>query len=123
MRPRSEIVGNPRVRKLPSSPFGMEMVELNGKTGRMHVAFSADEDGWEHVSVSPIGSKYESKAPCPTWRQMSEVRDVFWAPDELVLQLHPPEAEYFHGPGFDTNILHLWRPVGGDWSKLGEKEA
>jgi hypothetical protein len=51
---------------------------------------------------------------------MCEVKRAFWGDDEMVVQIHPTEDKFFHGPTFDTNILHLWRPADGDWSKLEE---
>lgn len=39
--------------------------------------------GWEHVSVS-----FASR--CPTWDEMCEVKDIFWTPEECVVQYHPP---------------------------------
>lgn len=55
--------------------------------------------GWEHVSVS-----FQNR--CPTWEEMSAVKDAFWLPDETVYQVHPPLAEYVsHYP----YALHLWR--------------
>lgn len=118
MRPRSEILGNPRLKKLPDS-LGFEACEIRTRTGVVQVLFGEDEEGWEHVSVSPKGSKRERVQPCPTWNQMCEVKDVFWGPEEGVVQFHPPEEHYLHGICDDTNILHLWKPKDDDWSKLG----
>lgn len=118
MRPRNEIARNPRVKMLPDS-LGIDACEIRTHEGVVQVIFSTDEDGWEHVSVSPKGSKRERVQPCPTWRQMCEVKDVFWDKEEGVVQFHPPEKHYIHGIGDDTNILHLWKPADNDWSKLG----
>ena len=120
MRPRAKIVGNYRY-KAKGTAFGNEMCEVNTHEGPVLCAWGADEDGWEHVSVSPRGSKRESVKPCPTWRQMCDVKRLFWRDDEMAVQLHPAEDDYFHGPTYDTNILHLWRPCDGDWSRLNEK--
>lgn len=123
MRPRSEIIANPRVRN-PRTLLGIDACDMTARGGRLLVTFSANEDGWEHVAVSPAGSKSDAVQPCPTWEQMCDVKRAFWGDGEMVLQLHPPESEYFHGPGgMSTNILHLWRPCGGDWARLGEKET
>lgn len=121
MRKRSTILSDPRVRKLPTR-LGIDMVEFNGRHGTYHCAFCADEEGWEHVSVSPVGSKYDVAQPCPTWDQMCEVKRLFWDDDEMAVQLHPPESQYLHGIVASTNILHLWRPADGGWSLLDEKE-
>jgi hypothetical protein len=57
--------------------------------------------GWEHVSVS-------CQNRTPTWEEMCAVKDMFWEPDELVVQYHPREVDYVnHHP----HCLHLWRPM------------
>lgn len=57
--------------------------------------------GWEHLSVSPY-----KKRILPTWDDMCILKDIFWKPDEAVLQIHPPAAEYVNNV---ENCLHLWR--------------
>lgn len=119
MRSKSEILRNPRLEKLPDV-MGFEACRVRTRTGIVTVLFGFDEDGWEHVSVSPIGSKYECDQQCPTWSQMCEVKNIFWKPKESVMQFHPAEEHYLHGLYADTNILHLWRPRDGDWSILNK---
>ena len=58
--------------------------------------------GWEHVSVS-------RKDRCPTWAEMCQVKDLFWEPEDRVVQYHPPQSEYVNDHPF---CLHLWRPIG-----------
>ena len=73
------------------------------KTNRQTVlVIASDEGGWEHVSVS-------REDRCPTWAEMCEVKDIFFAPDEVVVQFHPARSEYVN---FHRYCLHLWRPVG-----------
>ncbi len=55
---------------------------------------------WEHVSVSLPNR-------CPNWPEMSFVKDLFWEPEELVLQFHPPRSRYVSIHQF---CLHLWKP-------------
>ena len=57
--------------------------------------------GWEHVSVS-------RKNRCPNWPEMAHVKQVFFKPDETVMQLHVPEEEHIN---LHNNCLHLWRPL------------
>lgn len=57
---------------------------------------------WEHISVSAQGR-------CPTWEEMNWVKDLFWEPEECVLQFHPPRSVYVNRCPF---ALHLWKPVG-----------
>jgi len=96
--------------------------EFRVKTGRMA---STDEDGnnglfiipakrykiiviisqdpiWEHVSVSLSNKR------TPNWKEMCAIKDVFWDPEDYVMQLHPPESEYVNN---HAHCLHLWRPV------------
>src|SRR4051812_7644158 len=46
-----------------------------------------DNLNWEHVSVS-------CKNRCPNWKEMCFVKDLFWAEDEVVMQLHPAKRNY-----------------------------
>lgn len=61
------------------------------------------EGGWDHVSVSVM------KKPdrCPTWAEMCFVKDLFWPPEEAVVQFHPPKSQHV---SFHDWTLHLWRP-------------
>lgn len=56
---------------------------------------------WEHVSVSLVDR-------CPTWNEMSFVKDLFWLPTETVIQIHPPKLQHINYHEF---CLHLWRNV------------
>lgn len=66
---------------------------------------ASDEMGWDHVSVS-IGGKKR----LPTWTEMCFVKDLFWAPEEIVVQYHPARADYIN---FQGQTLHLWKPNPG----------
>jgi hypothetical protein len=57
---------------------------------------------WEHVSVSTFQR-------CPTWEEMCFVKEIFWDPEDTVMQLHPPRSEWVNNMPY---CLHLWRPVG-----------
>lgn len=56
--------------------------------------------GWDHVSIS-------SKGRTPIWNVMVTVKDIFFNPDEVVMQLHPAKSNYVN---VDEHCLHLWRP-------------
>jgi len=73
--------------------------EVDGPFRPLTIIFS-DGEGWEHVSVS-------TKGRCPNWQEMCFVKDLFWAPDDVVMQLHPARSEYVNNHEF---CLHLWRP-------------
>jgi len=57
-------------------------------------------NGWEHVSVS-------GKRRSPNWPEMCFVKDLFWYPDEAVVQFHPARKEYVN---YHPHCLHLWKP-------------
>ena len=59
-----------------------------------------DPEACEHVSISLADRT-------PTWEEMKRVKDLFWRPDETVLQFHPARAEYVNAMAF---CLHLWKP-------------
>lgn len=68
------------------------------------MVIASDSIGWEHVSVSMPDR-------CPTWKEMCLIKDLFWDPEDTVIQYHPAESEYVNNHPF---CLHLWRPVGLD---------
>lgn len=57
--------------------------------------------GWEHVSSSLPDR-------CPTWEEMCAVKDLFWTPEDCVMQLHVPVVDYVNCHPF---TLHLWKPI------------
>lgn len=59
-----------------------------------------DPQAWEHVSLSLADRT-------PSWEDMARVKDLFWRPDETVLQYHPKRAAYVNAMEF---CLHLWKP-------------
>ena len=95
---------------------------LNLRNCKKTMTFVASHDvtpegrKWEHVSVSYHGELTKT----PSWAEMCAVKDVFWNAEEEVHQIHPKESQYVHSVGHaanpKSNILHLWRPVGG-WSE------
>ncbi len=66
---------------------------------------TADHDiglqSWEHVSVSC------ERRP-PNWQEMCFTKDLFWDPEECVVQFHPPKSQYVN---CHPHCLHLWRPL------------
>lgn len=95
---------------------GAFMIKL--RLSQTAFVIASDGGGWEHVSVSRTDR-------CLTWDEMCQVKEMFWGPDDCVLQFHPPEAEYVNN---HPHCLHLWRPIGvnfpmPDSSMVGVKEA
>ena len=57
--------------------------------------------GWEHVSIN----RWDRDS---TWKEMCELKEIFWKDDEAVMQIHPPKSEYVDNL---EHCLHLWRPI------------
>lgn len=72
--------------------------------GRSFFVIASDGGGWDHVSVSPCNRKRQS---CPTWDEMCAIKDMFFEPEETVVQYHPPKSDYVNNHPY---CLHLWRP-------------
>jgi len=64
---------------------------------------ASDGEGWEHVSVGLQG-----RSIVPSWDIMCQVKDLFWDPEDCVVQFHPPRSQYVN---YHPGVLHLWRPV------------
>lgn len=75
--------------------------------GRRLRCIASDGGGWEHVSVSVQQGR---RVRVPTWEEMCRIKDAFWGPEDVVMQLHPRRSEYVD---CETHTLHLWRPSGG----------
>lgn len=58
--------------------------------------------GWDHVSISPKRKRY-----IPTWEEMCKLKEMFFYPEETVIQYHPAESQHINQM---SNCLHLWRP-------------
>lgn len=56
---------------------------------------------WEHVSVS-------LRNRCPTWDEMCFIKDLFFNPEDCVIQYHPPKLAYINNHNY---VLHMWRPL------------
>jgi len=84
----------------PGSPFGA-FNHVPGPCGEHLTIIATDGLGtdWEHVSVS-------TRRRIPNWTEMSFVKQLFWAPEECVVQFHPPKSEYVNT---HSKVLHLWR--------------
>lgn len=73
-------------------------------------AIPEEEVHWEHVSVV---AKYRNKdgkvtERTPTWDEMVFIKDAFWSPEETVMQLHVPKADWINN---HPHCLHLWKPA------------
>lgn len=71
----------------------------------------SSEIPWEHVSISvQVSLLPKPILRTPTWDEMNHVKSLFWDPEELVVQFHPPQSEYID---YHPHCLHLWKPWDG----------
>lgn len=74
-------------------------------SGRSFFCIASSGGGWDHVSVYLCNQKR-----CPTWDEMCAIKNMFFNPDEAVVQYHPPESKYVNNHPY---VLHLWKPNNG----------
>ncbi len=84
----------------PGGNYGYFEIPYKSNTLRLIVAAGFDAFRWDHVSVS-------LQNRCPNWEEMSMIKDLFWAPEECVLQYHPPKSDHIN---IHPYCLHLWKP-------------
>lgn len=99
-----------------SSAIGNNGAFLIPRSGVTIKVIVSDGEGWDHVSVSLPNR-------CPIWDEMCHIKDLFWGPEELVMQLHVPASEHINCHPY---CLHMWRPQKGSipiphWSMVGPK--
>ena len=80
---------------------GIFKVFVGGKSFRV---IASNGGGWEHVSVS-------RRNRCATWEEMCAIKDMFFDPEEVVVQYHPKKSEYVN---MHPYCLHMWRPTEGE---------
>lgn len=86
------------------SDFGEEGAFYIGNKGVYLFVIASQSMGWEHVSVSVSGINR-----CPYWHEMCLIKDLFFDPEDCVIQFHPPKSEYINNHPY---CLHLWKKVG-----------
>ena len=101
MKTFDELVRTPRLMIESASNDGGTAYAylLSSKKSAPAVAVFSWGGGWDHVSVS-----YKNRAP--SWDEMSEIKRLFFHPDEVCVQIHPLESEYVN---MHPHCLHIWR--------------
>jgi len=96
----------------PGKPYGV--FDMPGPCGERLTIVATDgndptappeQRAWEHVSVS-------TKRRIPNWIEMCYVKQLFWEPEECVVQFHPPESRWVDN---FSRCLHLWRWKAGNF--------
>ena len=72
---------------------------------RMQI-IASDQGGWDHASMT-IYNAQTGLYRIPFWVEMCILKDIFWFPNECVMQLHPAQANYVND---NENVLHSWKP-------------
>lgn len=86
--------------------FQRESVAVDGVKGWVTIrginfrVTATNGGGWDHVSVS-------LRNRCPSWDEMCKIKDIFFGPEECVVQYHPAQSEYVN---IHPYCLHLWKP-------------
>lgn len=111
MKPLEEILENSKIWNYTPFPTNSAFIKLPD-CGTCSVIWGDDEEGYEHVSVSP-----KKKFNMPTWNDMCVLKDMFFEDDEEVYQIHPKKSEYVN---VMENCLHLWKPIGHELNELVE---
>jgi hypothetical protein len=86
---------------------GVFIVESVVKPTRELVIIASDGAGWEHASVHVEQRNVGTLTPY--WEEMCQIKDLFWGPEDVVMQLHPAKENYVN---VHSHTLHLWRPAG-----------
>lgn len=85
---------------------GFFVFTINGVTVK---CMACDQEDWKHVSVS----RDDSRKP-PPWETMCSVKDLFFEPEDWVVQFHPAKSEYVN---YHPGCLHLWRYTGTEFKQ------
>ena len=72
--------------------------------GKGFWCIASNGGGWDHVNVTPSS---KNRKTVPTWAEMCAIKDMFFDPEEAVVQYHPKKSEYVNNHPY---CLHLWRP-------------
>lgn len=109
--PKLDILNKGRVRKgdwSSDDSFGFTGAfefKMQGEF-RTICVIASDLLGWQHVSVS-FGHVSDQT---PSWEVMCFVKDLFWEPEDVVIQIHPAKKDYVN---YHPGCLHLWRCIDG----------
>ena len=101
---------NSKLARFLSSPHGPGAFWYPHKANHRTVFLfmvATNRYGWEHVSVSVRRKWGLALQRPPHWEEMCLVKDLFWDPEDWVVQFHPAESEHIDM----VNALHLWRSI------------
>lgn len=79
--------------------FGWFEIPSEYDNKKLRVMAAPSDSEWQHISVS------KDEGRTPLWREMCQIKDLFWDEEEVVVQFHPRKSEYVNNA---KNCLHLW---------------
>lgn len=87
-------------------PETFDAAAFHGPGGLLVIVSAAPEvheDGrrWAHASAS-------KKGQLPNWQELKVIKDLFFGPTRLVMQILPPQDEYVN---VMPTCLHLWHCI------------
>jgi hypothetical protein len=88
-------------------PCGVERLRVISGPGSLWELGGITGPPWDHVSVS-------LSFRTPLWEEMCYIKDLFFEPDEWVVQFHPAKSDYINDHPY---VLHLWRLCEGEFPK------
>lgn len=81
---------------------GVWRIKLKGQASTVKATvITSDGGGWEHLSVT-------LERGIPTWDMLQQLKDLFWEPEDCVIQIHPPKSQHVNN---HSRCLHLWRCI------------
>lgn len=115
MKTRDEILSNPKIWGPMKAINNLDsaLVKLPD-CGTCTVVWGDNENGMEHVSVSPL-----KKFRIPSWDDMCVLKNIFFYDEEETYQVHPKKSEHIN---IKQNCLHLWKPIGHELWDFMEKK-
>lgn len=79
---------------------GAWRIKLKGQASTVNATvITSNGEGWEHLSVV-------LERGLPTWDMMQQLKELFWEPEDCVIQIHAPRSQHVNN---HSRCLHLWR--------------
>jgi hypothetical protein len=83
-----------------SIPYGTPYLVKHPRTKANLFIISSHDNGWNHISAS-----LEKRTPI--WDEMCFIKDLFFEPEDICIQIHPKQSQYVN---MHNHCLHIWQP-------------
>ena len=81
-------------------PYGTPYMVKHPRTKANLLVIASNDEGWNHLSIS-----LENRTP--VWDEMCFIKNLFFEPEELCIQIHPKKSQYVN---MHDHCLHIWQP-------------